>query len=74
VGQITPATIKMIDEYAARGERAPLTVWELQQLARAWEKASAAVEHHRLGYDLTSPAYDENNMIALMDDLGEALK
>lgn len=41
MGQVTETTIKMIEEHAARGEHAPLTVWELQQLAHAWRKANS---------------------------------
>jgi hypothetical protein len=38
MGQVTKATIKMIYEYGSRGEHAPLTVWEEQQLARMAER------------------------------------
>ncbi len=41
MGQVTETTIKMIEEHAARGEHAPLTVWELRQLAHAWRKANS---------------------------------
>jgi hypothetical protein len=38
MAQITPATIEMIRAHHAKREHAPLTIWEVHQLAYAWEQ------------------------------------
>lgn len=53
MGQITNATIKMIRDYAARGEHPPLTVHEIAQLATAWERGQPAAS-----VDPTDPGHD----------------
>lgn len=42
MGQITHETIKMIRDSHARGEPAPLTRWEIEQLANVWERQADA--------------------------------
>jgi hypothetical protein len=41
MGQITQATIDMIDAAVASGEYPPLTLWEIKQLAQAWKTLHA---------------------------------
>jgi len=50
MAQVTEATIKMIEDHAARGEHAPLTIWEVQQLAYAW-KTLQENDLYRAGYN-----------------------
>lgn len=44
MGQITQATIDMIEKHAIRGEMPPLTAWEVLQLAHAWKATRVSVE------------------------------
>ena len=44
MAQVTRETIRLIRHCADKGERYPLTVWELQQLAYGFEKYLEALE------------------------------
>ncbi|MES2973428.1 MAG: hypothetical protein V4757_07455 [Pseudomonadota bacterium] len=44
MGQITQATIDMIEKHAIKGEMPPLTAWEVLQLAHAWKATRVSVE------------------------------